>query len=720
MKILVYVEKSDVRGGIEVFAERHVARLRAEGHEVETVKTIDGRRPTAGRQSTLDFSTFDEVVVHKCSDVATLEKFPPEKTVCYIHDHDPICPRSYAYTPLKRNCSRAGGIWPCIFCAPLCRNWRPALGRVFSQRRRIAAMAKFSKLVVISEFMKSRLVANGLDAAKIEVKPPTIAFQLTHSQLTHSQPTTFPIDLLYVGQLIRGKGVQLLIRAMARMKSARTLDIVGRGNMEGELRELAAKLGVADRVRFDGFQANPQDWMRAAKCVVVPSFWQEPYGLVAAEAVALGRPVVAFAVGGLPEACHGRATLVPPGDVDALAAALDGQMPEAWKTRTGVHHVKVRAFVFIDALGWRQVEKYDFLRDLLPNRRKIEMQFGYSCTAIPTILTGKRPSEHGHLAFYDYAPEKSPFKRMRFLAPFLRPRSFWRRGRVRHQLSKLIKRLYGFTGYFQLYGVPIERLPKLDYCEKKDLFVPGGLAPVKNLADVWGEQGLRYLISDWRLPESENFRIAADAFRSGAVDRAFVYSAAFDALQHDNVGRDDVLRPKVEKYADTIRALHAALVEGGRPFELTVFSDHGMTPLRGTVDAPSALAKAGLSWGEDYASAIDSTMARFWWLGADDAAKAAVASKVKSAMSGFPGHWLTEGEMRRNGIWRDDHKFGDAVFLADPGVQFCPSDMGVKPLNGMHGYDPADIDSLACWLSTEPVPDGVTRVCDYFSWISRP
>ena len=106
----------------------------------------------------------------------------------------------------------------------------------------------------------------------------------------------------------------------------------------------------------------------------------------------------------------------------------------------------VKVFVFVDALGWEQVEKYDFLRDLLPNRRRIEMQFGYSCTAIPTILSGKRPSEHGHLAFYDYAPAKSPFRMMRYLAPLLRPRSFWRRGRVRHQLSKLIKRLYGFTG----------------------------------------------------------------------------------------------------------------------------------------------------------------------------------------------------------------------------------------------------------------------------------
>ena len=331
MKILVYLEKSDVRGGIEIFAERHVARLRAEGHEVKMVSAIDKRQPTAGRQSAIDFSAFDEVVVHKCSDVSTLEKFPPEKTVYYVHDHEPICPRSYAYTPLKHNCTRSGGLWPCIFCAPLCRNWKNALSRVLSQGRRKRAMAGFRKLVVISEFMKGRLVANGIPAEKIVVESPKIeslrvgigSDRVADSTPTLNDPNHAFVDLLYVGQLIRGKGVQLLFAAMARMKTPRTLDIVGTGNMEPKLKALAAQLGIAGRVRFNGFQSNPQDWMRAAKCVVVPSFWQEPYGLVAAEAVALGRPVVAFAVGGLPEACGGKATLVPPGDITALAKALE-------------------------------------------------------------------------------------------------------------------------------------------------------------------------------------------------------------------------------------------------------------------------------------------------------------------------------------------------------------------------------------------------------------
>ncbi len=305
MKVLVYLEEAEVRGGIEVFAERHVAQLRAAGHEVDVVHS-----PPA-------FNAYDEIIVHKCSDVATLEVFPPEKTTYYVHDHEPICPRTYAYTPLRRNCTRASGVWPCLFCAPLCRSWKAALARVFAQGRRKRAMARFKRIVVISAFMKGRLVANGLSAEKIAVEAP---------QIIPPSPTPnfqIPVDLLFVGQLIRGKGVQLLLEAMARMRTPRTLDVVGTGNMEAKLKAQAERLGLVERVRWHGYQPNPQDWMRAAKCVVVPSFWQEPYGLVAAEAVALGRNVVAFDIGGLPEACQGKATLVPPGDVDALARALD-------------------------------------------------------------------------------------------------------------------------------------------------------------------------------------------------------------------------------------------------------------------------------------------------------------------------------------------------------------------------------------------------------------
>ena len=307
MRVLVFLERADVRGGIEVFAERHVERLRKDGCDVEVLHELPP-----------SFDGYDEIIVHKCPDVDALARFPSERTVYYVHDHEPICPRTYAYTPFGHNCSRASGIWPCAVCAPLCRSWKAALGRVLSQRRRKRIMSGFRRIVVISEFMKGRLVANGIPPEIVAVESPKI-----EAREGGDGPAEREVDLLFVGQLIRGKGVQLLLEAMARMKTTRTLDVVGAGNMEAKLKALAERLGIGDRVRWRGFAENPRGWMRAAKCVVVPSFWQEPYGLVAAEAVAEGTKVVAFAVGGLPEACGGRATLVPPGDVDALAAALE-------------------------------------------------------------------------------------------------------------------------------------------------------------------------------------------------------------------------------------------------------------------------------------------------------------------------------------------------------------------------------------------------------------
>ncbi len=310
MKTLVYIEASPVRGGIEIFAERHIAALRAAGTSVTIARTL--------REAQQEFAFADEIIVHKCSDVATLAAFPPAKTTYYVHDHEPICPRTTAYTALGNNCRRPGGFLPCIFCALLSKNWKAGLARVLTQRKRKAVMRRFARIVVISQFMKSRLVANGIPAGNIEVRTPEIAPR----DPSKAGAPAEEIDILYAGQLIRGKGVHLLLEAFAKLDKSRTLDIVGTGNMEARLRALSQSLGIDDRVRWRGFQPDAQAWMAKARCVVVPSFWQEPYGLVAAEAVALGRKVAAFAIGGLSEACAGKAALVPPGDIDALARAM--------------------------------------------------------------------------------------------------------------------------------------------------------------------------------------------------------------------------------------------------------------------------------------------------------------------------------------------------------------------------------------------------------------
>ena len=370
----------------------------------------------------------------------------------------------------------------------------------------------------------------------------------------------------------------------------------------------------------------------------------------------------------------------------------------------------VEIFLFIDAFGWELVKRTGFMADALPYRRNIEMQFGYSSTAIPTILSGKTPAEHGHLGLFRFAPETSPFKALAKIAPLMRPKSFWSRGRVRNVLSKLVKKCYGFTGYFQLYQMPFEKLALMDYCEKSDLFAPHGMGEVENLYDLLAASGLKFHISDWHIGDRRSFDAARQALSDGS-EFLFIYTAEMDALLHQYpVLLHDVIRDKVAWYKREIEALLDCCREHDRTPHLTVISDHGMTPLTRTVDLKSAVEGSGLVFGRDYGVCFDSTMLRATFLtpGAEE--------KLRTALKPFEscGHWLTVDEEKHYGIYRADRHFGDAIFLMDPGIQIAPSDMGIKPLNGMHGFAPEDKDSQAAILSNAEFPDDVRRVADYF------
>ncbi len=368
-------------------------------------------------------------------------------------------------------------------------------------------------------------------------------------------------------------------------------------------------------------------------------------------------------------------------------------------------------FIFIDALGWELLQRYEFLLKELPFRREITMQFGYSCTAVPTILTGCRPFQHGHLSFFYYDPKNSPFKALKILHHLLRPRSFWNRGRVRNLLSKFLRKWYGFTGYFQLYQVPLDRIGSLNYCEKTDLFAAGGIHPVPNLQDRLLEAGVPYHISNWQKSEADNLAAAARAIRDDKTQFLFVYLADLDSLLHDQVGQDDPVRRKLMDYQNHIRNLLAEAKQHAEKVSLTVFSDHGMTPLMGCVDLKKVIAETTLQFGRDYAACYDSTMLRAWFLIPE--AKEIFLREISSAA--FPGHWLSSEEKVRYGIDGGPVNYGDEIFLLDPGYQIVPSDMCLKSLPGMHGYQPEDKDSLAVLLSTRPAAEQIREVADLFT-----
>jgi glycosyltransferase involved in cell wall biosynthesis len=101
------------------------------------------------------------------------------------------------------------------------------------------------------------------------------------------------------------------------------LQIVGEGELAGELAQEVTRLGIGPMVEFLGFRDDPLDLVHAADVVVLPSLW-EGLSISLLEALALGKPVVATAIPSNVEVVgdSGSALLVPPADPGALAKAM--------------------------------------------------------------------------------------------------------------------------------------------------------------------------------------------------------------------------------------------------------------------------------------------------------------------------------------------------------------------------------------------------------------
>ncbi len=131
---------------------------------------------------------------------------------------------------------------------------------------------------------------------------------------------------LFVGRLVRYKGLSVLLKALAELPDAR-LEVIGSGPEEGDLRRLASGLGLADRVAWLGAldETALERRLAAARALVLPSLdCSETFGVVQLEAMAAGVPVIAsdLPTGVREVASPASHLLVPPGDAAALGRAM--------------------------------------------------------------------------------------------------------------------------------------------------------------------------------------------------------------------------------------------------------------------------------------------------------------------------------------------------------------------------------------------------------------
>ncbi len=175
--------------------------------------------------------------------------------------------------------------------------------------RRLPSVA-ISAAVAACFDRRSQIIPNPFDARLFTAGPAT---------------TDRPNELIFVGRLVAEKGLDTLLRALERVQGSPRLTIVGAGPELAATQDLAARLELSERVRFAGPQrgADLVTLLQQHQILVVPSRYDEPFGVVALEGIACGCVVVGSSGGGLPEAIGLCGLTFPNGDVAALAAQLE-------------------------------------------------------------------------------------------------------------------------------------------------------------------------------------------------------------------------------------------------------------------------------------------------------------------------------------------------------------------------------------------------------------
>ncbi len=351
MRILFVHERFGALGGAEANAVITAEELKKKGHEIgilhgkrtgkgdERWEKVFGWRRELGSSTNRVFFVRDAlrayepdvIYVHKMAELDVIEALVRSAypIVRMVHDHDIYCMRSYKYSYRSREiCTRSASLY-CVFgCgAFLARNHGEGFPLKYvssmDKKREIALNREFDRMVVVTDFMRAELLKNGFDANKIEIHPPVPRPGDPDLRSSFSDRNL----IVYAGQIIRGKGVDVLMEALALLKSPFECIILGDGSHQPYCQQLADKLGIGDRVTFKGFipQEELKNFYRECTVVAVSSVWPEPIATVGLEVMRYGLPVVAFDAGGIKDWLYNDVNgfLVPWMDRIAYARALD-------------------------------------------------------------------------------------------------------------------------------------------------------------------------------------------------------------------------------------------------------------------------------------------------------------------------------------------------------------------------------------------------------------
>lgn len=354
--------------------------------------------------------------------------------------------------------------------------------------------------------------------------------------------------------------------------------------------------------------------------------------------------------------------------------------------------------VFIDAFGPDQLQRLNELFSFLPYKKTLHGILGYSSGALPTVLTGATPEEHGRMCLFSASKtgETSILRPLKWLG--LLPKIIHERSRVRRAAEKVIAKTAKLEGYVALHKVPPELFEWLDMPERDDMFQAPDIGGARTFLADARDAGLTVYSAPWQLPEEYRWAHSLDALKTQKPDLAFLYATALDGIMHQEGPNGSKVADAAEIIASNIERARDIMSSDGSHLTTLVVGDHGMAEVNLFIDPRKMLSRL-----DDVRVFVDSTMIRAW--GTDSQLS---QLRLEIEKEKWPGKWLQGKELVSRKVPKDDI-FGRALYVLDEGCIFAPSFLGGR-VAGMHGYDTGCSCSKAALASDQPIEENVTGI----------
>ncbi|MGD2200571.1 MAG: alkaline phosphatase family protein [Candidatus Bathyarchaeota archaeon] len=383
-----------------------------------------------------------------------------------------------------------------------------------------------------------------------------------------------------------------------------------------------------------------------------------------------------------------------------------------------IHRVNKTLLIFIDGLGYDLAEDCSFTLNLSNEPVRLTPALGYSSAQQSIMWSGKMPSETGRWSELVYSPEASPWwwlgsKYLRYLDELMAGAPHRIRTLYEIIARESINLMSGWIRPHHLYDAFAVPVSKLSYFTPYvlDIHQPGCLGETETLFDILGSRGVNYRYIGFPnvKEDHEVYAKGMDAILENDV--IILGFTELDSIEHHYGVDSKEVQDKLGELSVYIDNLIEHFASNNANGGVIVFSDHGMSEVKSSVDVQGIVKDLDLREGRDYLSFYDATMARFWLF--SEAAESMIPELLRTIED---GGILEDEELRALGLNFGDDAFGDLIFLVDEGVVVSPNYFQGRTVpQGMHGYHPSYLSQHAFLMKNgEPMARSTISMDEVF------